>query len=80
LLGGKNEKLLAYCSTGEIHGLEQRVEDVLRIRDEGFRAVKLRFHNPDWRVELGVVPASGPHRRPVGPEDRARRGEGAGTL
>jgi L-alanine-DL-glutamate epimerase-like enolase superfamily enzyme len=57
LLGGKNEKLLAYCSTGEIHGLEQRVEDVLQIRDAGFKAVKLRFHSPNWRDDLKTLDA-----------------------
>jgi L-alanine-DL-glutamate epimerase-like enolase superfamily enzyme len=57
LLGGKSDKLLAYCSTGEIHPLEQRVTEVLQIRDAGFRAVKLRFHNPDWRVDLKTLDA-----------------------
>jgi L-alanine-DL-glutamate epimerase-like enolase superfamily enzyme len=57
LLGGRHQKLRAYCSTGEIHGLEQRVEDVLAIRARGFKAVKLRFHNPDWRVDLKTLDA-----------------------
>src|SRR5439155_14296368 len=51
------DRLLAYCSTGEIHPLEQRVDEVLRIRDEGFKAVKLRFHNPDWRVDMKTLDA-----------------------
>ena len=57
LLGGKNDKLLAYCSTGEIHGLEQRIEDVLKIREMGFKAVKLRFHSPNWRDDLKTLDA-----------------------
>jgi L-alanine-DL-glutamate epimerase-like enolase superfamily enzyme len=57
LLGGKSGKLLAYCSTGEIHPLEQRVEDVLRFREQGFKAVKLRFHNPNWREGLKTLDA-----------------------
>ncbi len=57
LLGGKSGKLLAYCSTGEIHPLEQRVEDVLRFREQGFKAVKLRFHNPNWREDLKTLDA-----------------------
>lgn len=52
LFGAKRDKLLAYCSTGEIHPPDQRVEEVLKIRDLGFKAIKLRFHNPDWRVDL----------------------------
>lgn len=61
LLGGKaagaGDKLLAYCSTGEIHPLEQRVQEVLAMRNRGFKAVKLRFHNPDWRVDLKTLDA-----------------------
>jgi len=57
LLGGKSDKLLAYCSTGEIHPPEQRVQDVLAMRERGFKAVKLRFHNPDWRIDLTTLDA-----------------------
>lgn len=57
LLGGNSDKLLAYCSTGEIHPPEQRVEDVLKFRERGFKAVKLRFHSPDWRTDLKTLDA-----------------------
>lgn len=57
LLGGKHEKLMAYCSTGEIHGTQQRVEEVLQIRETGFKAVKLRFHSPNWRDDLATLDA-----------------------
>ncbi len=42
LLGGTARELPAYCSTGELHEPEKRAEEVLRIRDMGFGAVKLR--------------------------------------
>ncbi len=63
LWGGFSEKLLAYASLGEIRSPEQRVEDVQRLRSEGFKAVKLRLHslNPqdDLRVVEKVVQAVG---------------------
>ncbi len=57
LLGGSRDRLPAYASTGELRPKEQRVEDVLRMRDEGFRAVKLRFHSPNARDDLPVLEA-----------------------
>jgi L-alanine-DL-glutamate epimerase-like enolase superfamily enzyme len=47
LLGGKRDRLPAYASTGELRPKSQRVDDVLAIREAGFRATKLRFHSPD---------------------------------
>jgi L-alanine-DL-glutamate epimerase-like enolase superfamily enzyme len=57
LLGGKRDRLPAYASTGELRPKEQRVEDVLRMRDEGFRAVKLRFHSERARDDLPTLDA-----------------------
>jgi D-galactarolactone cycloisomerase len=57
LWGGYDDKLLAYCATGELRSPEQRVADVGAIAGEGFRAVKLRFHRPDPRDDLAVVEA-----------------------
>jgi L-alanine-DL-glutamate epimerase-like enolase superfamily enzyme len=46
LLGGSNpEPIQLYASTGEVHRPAERAEEVLRLRDEGFRAVKLRVHS-----------------------------------
>ncbi len=55
LWGGYSDKVTAYCATAEIRPPEQRVDDVRRMLDEGFRAVKLRFHHPDPRDDLKVV-------------------------
>jgi len=57
LLGGGHERLRVYASTGELRSPEQRVEDAQRLRDEGFRALKLRFHRPNPRDDLRVLEA-----------------------
>lgn len=50
LLGGGASRLPVYASTGEIRPPEQRVEDALALREEGFRALKLRIR-PDALAE-----------------------------
>lgn len=57
LWGGFSDRVTAYCATAEIRSPEQRVDDVRRMLDEGFRATKLRFHHPDPRDDLKVVEA-----------------------
>ena len=52
LLGGdpaklRGKRMPVYASTGEVHQPEQRAEEVLRLRDQGFRTVKLRVHSFD---------------------------------
>jgi L-alanine-DL-glutamate epimerase-like enolase superfamily enzyme len=48
LLGGKGvERAQVYASTGEVHPPEQRAEEALRLREMGFRTVKLRVHSFD---------------------------------
>ena len=55
LLGGTRERILAYASTGELVSAEERVRRCLALRDAGVRAVKLRLHSADWRLDLPVV-------------------------
>ncbi len=57
LLGGSRDRLPAYASTGELRDKERRVEDVLKLRDEGFGAVKLRFHSPNAKDDLPILEA-----------------------
>jgi L-alanine-DL-glutamate epimerase-like enolase superfamily enzyme len=57
LLGGRNERLLAYASSGELVDASERVERCLALAERGVRAVKIRFHRPDWRDDLSVVEA-----------------------
>lgn len=57
LLGGARDRILAYASTGELHPKERRVEEVLRMREMGFKAVKLRFHSPDPMDDVPTLEA-----------------------
>jgi L-alanine-DL-glutamate epimerase-like enolase superfamily enzyme len=57
LLGGRSERLLAYASTGELVGPDERARRVAALRDAGVKAVKLRFHHGDWRKDVEVVEA-----------------------
>jgi L-alanine-DL-glutamate epimerase-like enolase superfamily enzyme len=57
LLGGRNERLLAYASTGELVEPEERVRRTQQLVEHGFRAVKIRFHHDDWRHDVEVVRA-----------------------
>ena len=55
LLGGRSERLLAYASSGEPADAEERARRVAALRDRGVKAVKLRFHDPDWRRDVELV-------------------------
>jgi D-galactarolactone cycloisomerase len=57
LWGGYSDRVLAYCATAEVRPPEERVRNLEAIADEGFRAVKLRFHRPDPREDIRVVEA-----------------------
>jgi L-alanine-DL-glutamate epimerase-like enolase superfamily enzyme len=48
LWGGCRDRVRAYASTMEVRQPDQRAEDALRFRDEGWRAIKLRIH--DWTM------------------------------
>ena len=64
LLGGKAvDRALVYASTGEVHPPEQRAEEVLKLREMGFRTVKLRVHSFDPTEDVAQVEAV---RRAVG--------------
>jgi D-galactarolactone cycloisomerase len=53
LLGGEARRLRVYASTGELRAPEQRAEDALALREQGFRALKLRVA-PD-RIDAGLA-------------------------
>jgi L-alanine-DL-glutamate epimerase-like enolase superfamily enzyme len=57
LLGGARDRLPAYASTGELRPKDERLQDILRIQSEGFRAAKLRFHSPNPRDDLPTLHA-----------------------
>jgi len=53
LWGGYTDRVPAYASFIEVRSPEQRAEDAVRVRDQGYRAVKLRIHN--WSVKEDVA-------------------------
>ena len=57
LLGGDRDRLVAYASSGELVQADERVRRCLALRDAGVRAVKLRLHSTDWRIDLPVIEA-----------------------
>jgi D-galactarolactone cycloisomerase len=57
LWGASTDRLPAYCATGEVRSPQQRLGDCQRILDDGFKAVKLRFHSDDPRDDIRTVEA-----------------------
>jgi D-galactarolactone cycloisomerase len=57
LLGGERDRILAYASSGELVDADERVRRCRALRDAGVRAVKLRLHSQDWRLDLPVIAA-----------------------
>lgn len=55
LLGGKKDKILAYASTGEIVTPEERADRAEKFVEQGFKAMKIRFHHADVRDDIKVV-------------------------
>jgi L-alanine-DL-glutamate epimerase-like enolase superfamily enzyme len=52
LFGGATDRIRAYASCGEIMAPEARAESALRLREEGFRALKIRIAGD--RLTLGI--------------------------
>lgn len=65
LLGGSSPRVRTYASTGERLPASERAASVRRLREQGFPALKLRFHAADPRQDLAIVRAV---REAVGPE------------
>ena len=57
VLGGARDRIGAYASSGEVVDAEERVRRCAALRDAGVRAVKLRLHSQDWRIDLPVIAA-----------------------
>jgi D-galactarolactone cycloisomerase len=56
LLGGEEAgRAPVYASTGEVHPPEQRAEEVLKLREMGFKTVKLRVHSFDPEEDVAQV-------------------------
>jgi L-alanine-DL-glutamate epimerase-like enolase superfamily enzyme len=57
LLGGRRDRIPAYASSGEPLQAHERARRCVALRDAGVRAVKIRFHQADWRQDVAVVEA-----------------------
>lgn len=57
VLGGTRDRITAYASSGELVSAEERVSRCHTLRERGVRAVKLRLHSSDWRLDLPVIEA-----------------------
>lgn len=55
--GLHTDRVPVYCATAEVRPAPQRVDDVIRLREEGYQAVKLRFHHDDPRDDVKVAQA-----------------------
>lgn len=55
MLGGSQDKVLAYASTGELKSAEERIEDAERYLSEGFKIMKLRAHHDDPLEDLKYI-------------------------
>jgi D-galactarolactone cycloisomerase len=65
LLGGRRAEVPLYASTGERIEPAARAEMARGLRDDGFAAVKIRFHAADLRQDLAIAQAV---RDAVGPD------------
>lgn len=63
LLGGASPRVRLYASSGVLRPPAAMADQARRFADEGFPAMKIRFHRPDWRDDVAVVAAV---RRAVG--------------
>ncbi len=52
LLGGQARPIEVYCSTGEMHEPEKRVEELLAMKERGFKTVKLRVKNKELKDDI----------------------------
>lgn len=55
MLGGAQDKVLAYASTGELKRAEERIEDAERFISEGFKMMKIRAHRDNVEDDLKEI-------------------------
>jgi L-alanine-DL-glutamate epimerase-like enolase superfamily enzyme len=51
-LGGEARPIALYCSTGELHGPEKRVDELLAMRERGFQTAKVRVKNRELEDDI----------------------------
>jgi L-alanine-DL-glutamate epimerase-like enolase superfamily enzyme len=57
LLDAQELKILAYASTAELLPQQQRAERAQKLWEQGFKAIKIRFHHKDPTEDIKVVEA-----------------------
>jgi len=57
LLGGYQDRVLAYASTGMIKKPKEHADDAVKYLDMGFKAIKIRLHREDPKEDLAAVKA-----------------------
>lgn len=65
LLGGRSQRVPVYASTGERLTAAARAESARRLREQGFPALKLRFHAANPREDIAIARTV---REAVGPD------------
>jgi D-galactarolactone cycloisomerase len=55
LLGGEARPIEAYCSFGELHEPGKRVEELLAMKERGFKTFKLRAKANDFRDDVRLI-------------------------
>ena len=57
MLGGRSNRVRAYASSGTLRDPGAMAEAAERYREQGFAALKVRFHRPSWREDVAAVAA-----------------------
>jgi len=57
LLGAKSGQVRLYASSGSLKSDRELVDLALRVREEGFPAMKIRFQRPDWHDDIAALEA-----------------------
>jgi L-alanine-DL-glutamate epimerase-like enolase superfamily enzyme len=57
LLGGREGRVRAYASSGVLRSTGEMGDAAARFMEEGFAAMKVRFHRADWRDDVAALRA-----------------------
>ena len=57
LLGGKNDRVRAYASSGTLRAPAALADSAEGFLEQGFAAMKIRFHRGDWRRDIAALEA-----------------------
>ncbi len=57
LLGGLSDRVRAYASSGTLRSPREMAETARRYLEQGFPAMKVRFHRGDWRDDIEALEA-----------------------